>query len=305
MTVRQPPGQQRHGRRLGRLLGVAAAAVLAVGMTTPHAALAADGGGRHLDVTAHDDGGSGPPHDYFTLNTQTLKAGLVEVDLRNAGSVPHQAQLLRLHDGITLEHFQHDVAASHGGAVLQLSDAAGGSNAVDPGGRQVSFINLRAGSYIVLCFLSDGGDGVPHFAHGMLTPFTVQGHGDSAHPPGRVAGGVEAFSFGFHMPATVDGHALYRFTNSARSDTHEMTILRLAPGRTADDVLAWTQHGESGPPPVTASGGGAGALPPGGTSWVRLDLPPGDYVTVCFVPDDEGDHPTHASLGMVQGFTAT
>ena len=33
-----------------------------------------------------------------------------------------------------------------GGAVLQLSDATGGSNAVDPGGRQRTFVNLGAGT---------------------------------------------------------------------------------------------------------------------------------------------------------------
>ena len=292
--------------RRGRPLTLLAAMLLAAGLTaSPAHAAGSTNGGRLLDVTAHDNGpGATVQHDFYTLNTDHLKAGLVEVRLHNAGTVAHQVQLLRLHDGVALGDFLGTVAATHGGAVLQLSDATGGSNAIDPGGYQATFVNLRAGNYVALCFLSDGGDGAPHFAHGMLSPFTVEGEGDSAHPPGHVLGSINAFSFGYHMPAVVDGHGLYRFTNTDASDTHELTILRLAPGATAADFLLWIQSGGNGPPPVVASGGGANALAPGLHMWVQLNLAPGNYVAVCFVPDDAGSHPPHAALGMVQGFTA-
>lgn len=289
------------------LLGLLVAMILAAGTTAaPAGAVDMTEGGRLLDVTAHDNGSSGgEQHDFYTLNTDHLKAGLVQVRLHNVGSVAHQVQLLRLHDGITLDAFQSAVAATHGGAVLQLADATGGSNAIDPGGYQATFVNLHAGNYVALCFLSDGGDGAPHFAHGMLSAFSVAGKGNSAHPPGHVLGSIEAFSFGYRMPAVVDGHGLYRFTNTDGRDTHEFTVLRLAPGKTAADFLSWLQAGANGPPPVAGSGGGANALAPGLHMWVQLNLAPGDYVAVCFVPDDEGDHPPHAVLGMVQGFTAT
>ena len=287
-------------------MGLLAAMLLAAGLTASpaHAAGSTDGG-RLLDVTAHDDGPSAQvQHDFYTLNTNHLKAGLVEVRLHNAGTVPHQVQLLRLHDGVALPDFLGAVAASNGGAVLQLADATGGANAIDPGGYQAAFVNLRAGNYVALCFLTDGGDGAPHFAHGMLSPFTVEGQGNSAHPPGHVLGAINAFSFGYQMPAVVDGHGLYRFTNTDGTDTHELTILRLAPGKTAGDFLNWIQTGGNGPPPVVASAGGANALAPGLHMWVQLNLAPGNYVAVCFVPDDAGSHPPHAALGMVHGFTA-
>jgi len=167
-----------------------------------------------------------------------VKAGLVEVRLHNAGTVPHQVQLLRLHDGVTLTSFVHAVAASHGAAVPHLSDATGGSNGVGPGGNQTTFVNLREGNYIALCFLSDKGQDGPHFAHGMLAQFTVKGQGNSAHPPGHVLGELDAFSFGYRMPAVVDGQGLYRFANTAAHDTHELAILWLAPHKTAADFLA-------------------------------------------------------------------
>lgn len=253
-----------------------------------------------LDVTAHDNGST----DSFALSTDHLRAGLVQVRLHNAGTVAHQAQLLRLHDGVTPAAYLQAVLATQGGAVLALADAAGGATSVDPGGLQVTWQRLSAGSYVVMCFQDGGDHGAPHFALGMFSPFTVSGAGTRAHPPGHVLGSIYAFSFGFRMPAVVDGHGLYRFTNTAVADTHEAAVLKLAPGKTAADVLAWVESGLTGPAPVVGDLGGSGAVAPGGSTWVRLNLPPGDYVMVCFVPDDEPPHLPHAALGMVQGFTA-
>jgi hypothetical protein len=268
----------------------------------PGSAVGGSQAGHVLDVTASNtsDGSS----DTYALSTDHLKAGIVQVRLHNAGNVTHQVQLLRLHDGVTPAFYRQALLASQGGAALVYADATGGSNGIDPGGFQVSYMDLSAGTYVAMCFLSDGGDGAPHFAHGMFSPFTVEGQGTSAHPPGHVLGSIDAFSFGFTMPAVVDGHGLYQFTNTATSDTHEATLLRLAPGKHASDVLAWIEGGQSGPPPISGSAGGAGAMAPGTSMWVQLNLEPGDYVAVCFVPDDEPPHLPHAALGMVQGFTA-
>jgi hypothetical protein len=312
---------RRHGwLRRGRAVGLLAASLLAVGLTAApaHAEQSdnsdhsdhsehSDRDGRLLDVTAKDNGLAGQAQqDTYKLNTDQLSSGIVEVRLHNHGTVEHQVQLLRLHDGITLAGFTQAVAATQGGAVLQLADATGGSNGIDPGGYQQTFVRLRPGNYVALCFLAGGGDGAPHFAHGMLAPFTVvQAEDDeSGHVRGHVLGDIDAFSFGFHMPAVVNGHGLYRFTNTAAVDTHELAILRLAPQKTAADFLTWISNGVGASPTIGANGGG-GALAPGLRSWVRLRLAPGDYVAVCFVPDDEGTHPPHAILGMVQGFTAT
>ena len=66
-------------------------------------------------------------------------------------------------------------------------------------------------------------------------------------------------------------------------------------------MLDWLANPASGPPPFS-SAGGFGALAPGGQGWVRLDLSAGDYVAVCFVPDDEPPHLPHVELGMIQQF---
>lgn len=285
--------RQRYVAALASGLLLAAGLVAAAGPATASVPV------RVLDVTADNspDGSS----DWFDLSSDHVTAGLVDVRLHNVGNVDHQVQFARLHDGITPEFYYNALLGSGGGTALVFADAMGGSNAVVPGGFQETWVNLPAGTYVAMCF-QDGppGSGPPHLFKGMFTSFTVSGVGNSAHPPGYVRGTISAYSFGFHMPDVIDGHGIYRFVNTATADTHELTLLKLAAGMHADDVLAWLAN-PAGPPPFSSAGGN-GALAPGGQGWVRMNLSPGDYVAVCFVPDDEPPHLPHVELGMIHEF---
>ena len=56
-----------------------------------------------------------------------------------------------------------------------------------------------------------------------------------------------------------------------------------------------------GTPPATAKGGIAG-IKPGSTHFFDVDLTPGEYVLICFVPDSKDGKP-HAMHGMLQKVT--
>jgi len=56
-----------------------------------------------------------------------------------------------------------------------------------------------------------------------------------------------------------------------------------------------------GPPPFTGIGGVA-PLSPGLTNYLLLDLTPGNYLTICFVPDAATGMP-HFMMGMLAGFS--
>ena len=104
----------------------------------------------------------------------------------------------------------------------------------------------------------------------------------------------------------MDGHGVYRFKfkNLSDTDSHELTIERLAPGKTADDFLNVISGKVAGNPnDIAAPAGGGGAVAPHGVDWVRLNLVLGDYIAVCFVPDAEAQGAPHAALGMVKGFS--
>ena len=285
-----------------------AAVVAAAALTTaPTASALADDGQHHgdqrrtqvLDVKASNDGPQGQPR--YTLSTDTLRAGLETIRLHNKGTEPHQVQLLRLHDGKDFNALSA-VLKHPNGDPLTVADATGGSTPILPGTEQETYVNLRAGHYVALCFVTDEVSNVPHFAEGMIAQFDVTGSGTWQRP--NAEGTISAFSFGFNIPAHVDGHGVYRFKNLSDTDTHELAIERLAPGKTATDFLdAISQKVASNPNDIAAPAGGGGAVAPHGVDWVRLNLAPGDYIAVCFVPDPEAQGAPHAALGMVRGFS--
>jgi hypothetical protein len=59
-------------------------------------------------------------------------------------------------------------------------------------------------------------------------------------------------------------------------------------------------HSPNGAPPF-ANVGGFQAITPGETGWLNLDLTPGEYVALCYVPDPASGH-AHLELGMVMPF---
>ena len=69
-------------------------------------------------------------------------------------------------------------------------------------------------------------------------------------------------------------------------ELHHQQLLSLPEGMTADDLIAGLMSGEGGPPPTGLdAAGGVGALNPGLSGSVALDLAAGNYVMVCFVPN--------------------
>lgn len=307
-----PPNAPRPPRRGKgrRLLAVTTGILLLTGLTTglarpasaapQHAAWGHDHQRHSLTVVA-DNNADGTQESY-RLSTTDLLAGRVQVTLFNAGSAEHQVQLMQLHPGVTPDSYRAALLATGGGAALALADAAGGIAAIQPGSSGSGAVWLHPGIYVALCFQVGGGQGVPHFVHGMYASFQVHDTTWWGGWPKRVDGTVASYSFGYRMPAVLNGHGLYRFVNTAPVDSHEMQILRLLPGKTAQDVKTWLAAGMTGAPPVSGAYGGAGGVAPGGQMWIRLHLAPGRYVAVCFIPDDEPPHHSHAELGMVQGF---
>lgn len=177
-------------------------------------------------------------------------------------------------------------------------DLTGGSNAIVPGGFQQSEVVLKAGHYVMLCFVA-GADGLPHIARGMVMPFDVTGDATGATAPSTV-GTVQLKEYSVTLPAGF-GKGRYEISNSGK-EPHELTIVRLADGKTMNDVMAAFQPGFQGAPPFT-SAGGVNAVSPGGTAYGDFDLAPGNYIALCFVPGPSGV--PHAAMGMMQPFTVS
>ncbi len=230
----------------------------------------------------------------------SIPAGVTKITLTNAGKEEHQAQIAKLADGKTLTDLTAAIAENEA-AALSLITLAGGPTGVQPGASGSTTSNLAPGNYVFLCFVQ-GADGVPHLAKGMIAPLEVTGTAVTADvPAGDASVKLQDFAFVGLDKLTAGKHTVT--VTNAGPQPHEATIVKLADGVTAADLPAMftSTAAPSGPPPFTTAGGVAGVAV-GSTITMDVDLPPGNYAFVCFVPDAKTGAP-HAALGMIGPLT--
>jgi len=109
--------------------------------------------------------------------------------------------------------------------------------------------------------------------------------------------------YAIEVPNNVTAGAVtWKVTNEG-PQLHEMDTLKLHSGVTFEQFqkILSSQGPPSDPPPFDDAGGIA-ALQPGTSGWMKLNLQPGKYVALCFVPDVQTGKP-HFMLGMISAFT--
>ena len=284
------------------MFSLSALALLLAALPTPPAA-ARTVPVRTLTVTARN---------YAYDMPDTVAAGRTEFRLLNKGTEMHHVSLVRLEGGHTVADFL--AALKAGGPPPAWAHDEGGPNTPVPGGTSVAIVDLKPGNYLTVCFIPSN-DGVPHVMKGMIRGFTVvepsrmKAVVKAAAPAGgALADGtimnvpvadvtltLSDYGFGFSKPLTAGKHVL-RIENGAKQ-AHEMFIVRLAPGKTAKDVAAWVEK-QQGPPPAEPLGG-ISAMDPGHVNEIPLDLAPGTYGLLCFIPDAKDGKP-HVAHGMMQ-----
>jgi uncharacterized cupredoxin-like copper-binding protein len=235
----------------------------------------------------------------FTFSApDSLPAGPVTLHMTNHGQEPHHGQLLRLNDGVSLEEFMATLQRGDEQAATALVSIEGGPGLIDPHQASEVRLDLKPGTYLLACFVP-GPDGVPHLAKGMLKPLRVVGTANPSSEP-RVAATLTAKDFSFDVPAELPaGRATYKVTNLG-PQPHEVGVIKLAPGATVEDVLAF--YKDPGDQPPFQSIGGINGLGAGRSGFMTLDLQPGTYAAVCLIPDP-ASHVSHVHLGMIKRFT--
>jgi hypothetical protein len=288
-------------------LVLTAVALVACARTDDQAAARADSAGDTIQVSAGTapaaTSGAAPrvvtvvATDFAFEAPAELPAGLTTFEMTNRGKQLHHVQLVRLDSGKTAQEYVR--ALKPNGPPPRWSVVVGGPNAANPdGGTSNATVNLEPGNYAVVCFV-DLPDRVPHFAKGMVrdlkvTPATGPA---AAAPTADVTLTLTDYDFG--LPATIaPGRYTIRVTNSAQQP-HEIQLARLAPGKTAQDFMAWLEKMQ-GPPPGDAIGG-VDALANGREAYFTADFTPGNYVAICFLPDAKDGKP-HFVHGMIKEF---
>jgi hypothetical protein len=238
--------------------------------------------------------------DFAFDGPASFEAGMIMFVLESTSETWHHLQLVRLPEGLSFAEFQERLAGLQPGQPLpEWFVEVGGVNPPPPGEEARATHLVEAGEYVVLCFV-DTPDHIPHVMKGMIRPLTVT---PSATPPAPLPASdltltLVDYAFSFSAPPTRGSHVI-RVENGA-TQAHEVALFRFLPGKTMDDFVAWGATYE-GPPPVDVVGGVA-AFRPGLVSTMEVDLTPGDYLAVCFVPD-ANDGASHLAHGMVLPFT--
>ncbi len=239
--------------------------------------------------------------DYRYEMPAQIEAGLVTVVMENAGQEPHHAQLVRLNDDVTVEQFQAALQSGNQQAVTRVITLPGGPAAVDPGMSQAVTLNLTPGQYFLLCFVPSH-DGVPHIAKGMIAPLTViapkAGQPVATAPVADQT--IKFVDFSYVLPTDIKaGKQVWQVVNEG-TQPHEVTLIKLAEGKTMEDVMRFMMQPAGAPP--FANVGGFQAIDPGKRAYLHLNLTPGNYVALCHIPDPASGKP-HEQLGMVLPFT--
>lgn len=232
---------------------------------------------------------------------QTVPAGLVDMTLMNNGKLPHGAGLVLLNSDVTFDQF-HSALLQKGLLVMRiLGKIMGGPNVAAPGESSEVILNLPAGQYVTLSAVL-GKDGKRDFQKGMVSSFAVTGSAttDQAATPTATAQ-ITMKSFGYSgIPANVAaGEVTWQVTN-AGTEPYEFYVVKLAPGKTAQDIIAFYAH-PSGPPPFVSIGG-MSSISPGLSGWVKFDLATGNYVAFSQVLDKTTGK-SQFLLGMLTSFT--
>jgi hypothetical protein len=124
---------------------------------------------------------------------EEVSAGSHVWEIVNGGPSVHEIAVFSLPEGVTYEMVHAammappdaspvatpvDVAQATAQASPEMSDsppfsAVTGTAPMSPENTNWLMLDLNAGEYFVICFVPDFATGVPHFALGMMAPFTV------------------------------------------------------------------------------------------------------------------------------------
>ncbi len=276
---------------LGLLAGCSNGAGTAQQRSLPRSTSTAASSWQTITITALD-------YTYQMPTSFALRAGLVDLKLVNNGTQPHQAQFARLNPGVTSEQVVNELIDKRQEAqAFSLLTFVGGPDTISPGNGQEALLDLQAGNYALICLVS-GSDGLPHIDKGMIHFLTIS-PATISQPLPQADGEIVIQDHQYLLPPTLTQPRTSTLkVENQGTEPHELNIVRLASGKSAQDVLAFFRH-PSGPPPFEACGGMA-TLAPGTSGWITVHLEPGTYAALSAVPD-----PKTGVFQLTQGLLIT
>lgn len=240
---------------------------------------------------------------------EVVPGGIVRMTVRNNSSRPLDIGIGRVLEGSTAEEV---IALAQGGEeafvpLLTKASFLPSFNPIASGAAKSAIMDLRTGEFIVDATEHVEGmpvTGAPHL-NAVFTANQILG---TTEPAADVV--VDMVDFAYVMPDELKaGPQRWEFKNDG-DQWHMMFVVSLADGATAEDVLAALSQSEpSGPPPFDfVADAGTTPIGAGERIWLDFDLPPGQYLLGCPLPDLTGlmageapmSHMKHGMMKMVE-----
>jgi hypothetical protein len=135
-----------------------------------------------IEVSGGDDDAELPDVDAsiemadYNFVTDGLKAGANRFLLSNTGKEIHHTLIVPIEEGANfgdVREFLTTEGQPSGPPPVDFSQLTG-TSALDGGREQIAELELAAGRYAFLCFITDRAGGPPHVAKGMLREVTIE-----------------------------------------------------------------------------------------------------------------------------------
>ena len=230
--------------------------------------------------------------DFAFDSAHSVPAGLVAIRLVNQGHAIHMLGIARLDSGKTVADVYNAIT---GNKPLGWFSEVGGPGAISPGDSVTQYAVLEPGTYSMICWWPDS-TGKEHVMNGMMSTLTVTGQ--TAGAPVEPTPDIYLRERDYAIATTgafTSGPHVFRVDNDGPQD-HDVTILRVLPGKTDAEVAKWLVKPDMRSAPVEAVGGVVGIARWGHTEFAA-DLKPGNYLILCMIPDAKDGKP-HFMHGM-------
>ncbi|MEO6777982.1 MAG: hypothetical protein ABI194_00890 [Gemmatimonadaceae bacterium] len=222
---------------------------------------------RTYTITAHD-------YAYTDLPLHA-PSGWLTLRLVNAGTELHMLGVLRVPHGVSPASVVDSVTRMH---VPANVTSAPGVNDLSPNDTGTVSGYFAPGDYVAACFIRSA-DGSYHVMKGMAGTFDVVASSDTG-THGPVDAFVTVSDQGLRFsPATLRrGMRTVRVASDSGAGA-DVALVKLRPGRSANDALRWLSHSATVAPAATALGGASGSIL-GQVIDVTADFTPGRYLFV-------------------------
>lgn len=251
--------------------------------------------------------------DGVTLDVPAeIEAGRYHVTFTNtATDVSADLELYQLPEGVTTDDL---LAAFETGELPEwfFNIVSNGGATAGPGETSEAILDFTPGEWVFNVYTYND-----DFTTNVNTPTTVTVTGEMPaveDPEAAVEASMIDFDFELSEPVP-SGANVWKISNDGEQP-HHMILMQVPDGTTEEQVvdLAMSFAGPPASPEAAASPVPAGLseedvvevywtpiLSAGQAMWVEVDLEPGTYAAICFIPAPDGT--PHVMLGMVEIFS--